>query len=239
MFTDYGEWVVAAPEETPKWIRDGGGSSYRQGDLDLYEAIAAGHFSADVFFRVIDGDVVSVSTNMDAIQGVGQFVGVTGPDAFRLAEDFAGWADAGADLQQRFLWRDGEVRQALPCDLPVTARDVNDERQRRMLAGSRFTLQDGLTVYVAGDKDTKENLQGLAFAAQLRIAGGAGDVITKYRDEANDMHDLTQMQVLELWQLGSAYISDVIAASWPLKSDPGSIPVDYRDDSYWPARSLP
>lgn len=114
-----------------------------------------------------------------------------------------------------------------------TGDDVNNERDRRVTAGSTFTVTGYGDIPVAGDETTARNLQGLAFAAQMRVAQGDVTTLTPYRDEANAIHQLTPPQMIELWSLGASFISAVYQASWVLK-DGASIPVDFTSDGYWP-----
>jgi len=114
-----------------------------------------------------------------------------------------------------------------------TGDAVNRERQYRILAGRVFPVTGTDGVWVAGDDVTMRNLQGLAFAAQLRLAQGDAGTVTPYRDESNTIHNLVPAQVVELWSLGSAYISAIYQSSWALK-DGESIPADYADDKHWP-----
>lgn len=146
------------------------------------------------------------------------------PVPANLAVSVGDWYDAAA---QTFL-----SPEVAPPSLH-SAGDVNFERERRILAGRVFNVTGYGGVNVTGDDDTKTNLQGLAFAAQLRLAQGDTTTLTKYRDADNVTHELTPPQMIELWSLGSSYISAVMEASWDLKAqDP--IPSDYTDDAYWP-----
>ncbi|MCJ8336581.1 MAG: DUF4376 domain-containing protein, partial [Epibacterium sp.] len=117
--------------------------------------------------------------------------------------------------------------------------DVNAERARRLVAGTTVTVTGNGPVVLSGhDADTR-NLQGLAFAAQLRLADGNTTHQTTFRDAENVDHVLTPAQVLQLWSLGSAWIEQVYTASWALKDDPGGIPADYADDGHWPQGGIP
>lgn len=131
-------------------------------------------------------------------------------------------ADAGYSLER--VWLYGEFSAA-----------VNLERDRRIEAGRAFALAGGVSVRVSGDATTKENLQGFAFGAQLRIAQGDIETLVDWRDADNVVHSLTPPQVLELWQKGAAYMSAVFKAAWTMK-DAGAIPENFTDDQYWPAR---
>ena len=117
---------------------------------------------------------------------------------------------------------------------PPTTDDVNDERARRLVAGTTVTVTGNGPVALSGRDEDTRNLQGLAFAAQLRLADGNTTHQTTFRDAENVDHVLTPAQVLEMWSLGSAWIEQVYAASWALKDASGGIPADYANDGYWP-----
>ncbi|ABF64387.1 hypothetical protein TM1040_1654 [Ruegeria sp. TM1040] len=111
---------------------------------------------------------------------------------------------------------------------------VNAERARRLVAGTKVTVTGNGPVALSGRDEDTRNLQGLAFAAQLRLADGNTTHQTTFRDAENVDHVLTPAQVLEMWSLGSAWIEQVYAASWALKDTQGGIPADYANDGYWP-----
>lgn len=114
-----------------------------------------------------------------------------------------------------------------------TGDNVNAERERRIVAGANFTVQGhGAPIHVTGRDEDKVNLQGLAFAASLRLGQGDNATLTVFRDGQNVDHSLIPAQVLELWQHAAAYVTLVYQRSWEIKAlDP--IPADYADDSYW------
>lgn len=116
----------------------------------------------------------------------------------------------------------------------ITHAHINAERDRRILSGTTVTIAGVGDIPLQGGAEHERNLQGLAFAAQMRVASGDTETITVFRDGDNQNHNLTPLQVLALWQGGAAYISQLYQASWALKAlDP--IPQDYRNDSYWSA----
>lgn len=116
-----------------------------------------------------------------------------------------------------------------------TSLDVNAERDRRVLVGREFTPAGySQPIAVAGDPITQTNLLALATAAQARLAAGDTTTLTKYRDENNNIHDLTPFQVFDLWSQGAAYVSDVYQASWEIKDDPAGISADFASDPRWP-----
>lgn len=120
-----------------------------------------------------------------------------------------------------------------PPPPPILNADIDAERDRRVVAGVVITVAGYGDVALQGRDMDMRNLHGLATAAQLRLAVGAGAYVTTFRDRENVMHNLTQGQVLDLWSQGAAWVSLVFQSAWALK-DGQSIPDDYTDDSYWP-----
>jgi hypothetical protein len=115
----------------------------------------------------------------------------------------------------------------------ITSEMVTVERERRIVAGRTLDV-GGMSIAVAGDPITVRSLQALGLAASLRVGSGDTTTITDYRDETNTVHQLTPPQVLALWSAATAYAEACFEASWTIKAlDP--IPVDYDDDSRWPA----
>ena len=116
----------------------------------------------------------------------------------------------------------------MPPALP-TAADVNAERQRRVEEG--FVTPEG--VHLSGRDTDQRNLQGLAFAAQLRTGQGTTGHITPFRDHSNAIHFLTDAEILRLWAVGAAFVSDMYQSAWVLKDNPDGIPEGFRQDEYW------
>lgn len=123
---------------------------------------------------------------------------------------------------------------------PILATNdmVNDERD--------FRIERGMTLGVTGhpkrirmtgrDRDQR-NLLGLASGAQLRLGIGDVTTLTNFRDEDNVDHELTPMQIIEMWQRSAGWVSLVYQAAWNLKDLVNygqSIPEDFFDDQYWP-----
>jgi hypothetical protein len=111
----------------------------------------------------------------------------------------------------------------------ITSQQINDERDRRIVAGKTIN-----GVYVTGRDVDARNLTNLALAAQLRISQGDVSTLTTFRDGNNVDHELTPPQVLGLWQASATYVSDLYAASWALKAE-NPIPADYSSDVRWPS----
>jgi hypothetical protein len=127
------------------------------------------------------------------------------------------------------------IYTTVEIDLPVPENsDVNAERDRRVVAGRSFDVAGYGPVVIAGDETTIRNLQGLAFAAQMRLAQGDTTTITPFRDETDVIHELVPAQVIDLWAKGSAYVSALFQAAWVLKDNPEGIPLDYTEDKHWP-----
>lgn len=117
---------------------------------------------------------------------------------------------------------------------PVSSALVNRERDRRERAGVTVAVPGAGPVPLEGNEKSMRNLQGLAFAASLRIGQGDTTTVTVFRDALNVDHSLVPAQILALWSQGAAYVTALYQASWVLKAmDP--IPADYADDAYWPA----
>lgn len=121
-----------------------------------------------------------------------------------------------------------------PAAPAPTSQDVNAERDRRVVAGRVFTTTSGKKVHVTGRPIDKENMQGLAFSAQLLIGQGAGDTVTMFRDGQNTVHSLTQPELLDMWQQAATFVSLCSQSAWALKDDYDVIPMDYTDDDHWP-----
>lgn len=108
---------------------------------------------------------------------------------------------------------------------------VNEERTRRIIAGNTFTV-NGKDIFLTGEKENKDNLSDLAFAASMRMSQGDFSHVTVFRDGNNKDHELSPQEILQLWSVATSYVSNLYQKSWDLKAkDP--IPDDYTDDKYW------
>lgn len=121
----------------------------------------------------------------------------------------------------------------LEAQRPSPSELVNFERDRRVRAGRAFDVSGYGSIHIRGTETDIRNLQGLAFAAQMRIAQGDTTTLTPFRDDANVIHMLTSAQVIDLWSQGAAYVTACFQAAWNLKDNP-PIPDDYTEDKYWP-----
>ena len=122
---------------------------------------------------------------------------------------------------------------ALSLPPAPSSADVNDERDRRINAGTTVQIDGYGPIPLQGRDKDQRNLLGLQAAAAMRLAAGDNATLTKFRDADNVDHMLTPSQVVELWSKGAAWISYTYDASWDIKAlDP--IPANYADDSRWP-----
>jgi len=108
---------------------------------------------------------------------------------------------------------------------------VNEERAKRVLTGSTFTV-NGKDIVLTGDQQTKDNLSDLAFAASLRKGQGNNNHVTVFRDGNNVDHELSPDEVIQLWSMAAAFVSNLYQKSWALKAM-NPVPEDYKNDSYW------
>jgi hypothetical protein len=142
-----------------------------------------------------------------------------------------GWGLPGHEVVEA----DGQIGWAwdgTTCTpIPPTTDDVNAERAARIERGTTVTV-DGVVIRVQGREEDTRNLQGLAFAAQLRLSTGDTTTTITFRDGDNVDRILAPLQVLSLWSQSAAYVSLMYAKSWAIKAL-SPIPADFRNDSYW------
>jgi hypothetical protein len=142
-----------------------------------------------------------------------------------------GWSMPGhevveADGQIGWAWDGTTCAPVAP-----TSDEVNAERAARIERGTTVTV-DGVAIKVQGRDEDTRNLQGIAFAAQLRIASGDTTTTIIFRDGDNVDRTLTPPQVLSLWSQAAAYVSLMYSKSWAIKAL-SPIPADFRNDAYW------
>ena len=112
-------------------------------------------------------------------------------------------------------------------------RDAINARRAELIAAGTYVAVTGYgTVALQGRPEDQQSIQGLAFAAQMRL--GAGDAFskTKFLDRNNVEHSLTPMQILEVWQKGAMFISQVYEKSWRLKEMDPEV-TDPKDVKNW------
>lgn len=142
-----------------------------------------------------------------------------------------GWSLPGHEVVEA----DGQIGWAwngTTCaPIPPTSDEVNAERTIRIERGTTVAV-DGVAIRVQGREEDTRNLQGLAFAAQLRLSTGDTATTITFRDGDNVNHLLTPLQVISLWSQSAAYVSAIYAKSWAIKAM-SPIPADFKSDSYW------
>lgn len=141
--------------------------------------------------------------------------------------------EPGHPLWDGFAARQDIAPYVAPPAPALSGADIDRERDRRVQAGLTVTVAGYGDVALQGRDIDMRNLHGLATAAQLRIAGGAGATLTPFRDRNNEIHQLNQMQILDLWSQGAAFVSAVFQSAWALKDNP-PIPANFADDEFWP-----
>ena len=107
-----------------------------------------------------------------------------------------------------------------------TEKDVNIERERRILKGCYVG-----EIYVTGDDTNKSNITNLGGVAKVKLDIQDTSTI-KFRDGNNMNHVLTPQQVLNLWLSSIRFVSDMYEISWKLK-EYSPVPQDFKDNSYW------
>lgn len=140
------------------------------------------------------------------------------------------WVATPAQMQP-ILTANGWTTGAAPTFAPAPL-DVIEERNRRIIAGTTINVTGHGDVQLAGDAQTRSDLQALVTIAQMRLA--ASDTTTlRVRGKDGTIHTMTPAQVVELWAKGVAFIQSVIDASWAIEAMT-PIPSDYATRSEWP-----
>jgi hypothetical protein len=109
---------------------------------------------------------------------------------------------------------------------------IEQERDRRMLEGSTFTLQSGKQLRLRGDALTRQNLGDLAGAATAASVRSIPFTVS-YRDADNVTWVLDADEIVDLFLQATRYVSDIFNASFTLKSL-ADLPTDYTSDARWP-----
>lgn len=157
-----------------------------------------------------------------------------GIQAERVEDGISVYLAPGTDLHtQATAGAFGAVAPYAPPPPPEPNKtDVQRERDRRILAGSTFTLTGYPNpVRLAGDERTTTNLHARMSLAQQRLQMGDTTPFG-WRDEDNVVHMLTPAQIIELFAEASMFVDHVYHKSWQLIDNP-PIPADYADDKHW------
>ena len=131
---------------------------------------------------------------------------------------------------------DGEnwTVEELPPPPPPGSADVDEEHDRRALAGKTFTVTGYGDVALEGSLRTQTVLLALKDTARDLIDASITDPVLMLTDRDNVDHYLTATQVVELVNAGKQFMQELHAAKRTLKAmDP--VPADFADDGYWPA----
>ncbi|MBO9458978.1 hypothetical protein [Labrenzia sp. R5_0] len=128
---------------------------------------------------------------------------------------------------------------------PKEGSDVNDERDRRILAGTVITVTGYGNIPVTGTKDDKDVFLARRMIAAEVAANGVTTPVFVFRDRENAIHNLTPSQMVELADKGFSWIEAMMVRSWEMKDgtgayayvdeeNAGGIPDDLDNDSHWP-----
>lgn len=129
---------------------------------------------------------------------------------------------------------------------PKQGSDVNDERDRRILAGTVIAVSGYGEIPVTGTQSDKDVFLARRIIAAEAAADGVTTAILVFRDRDNVNHNLTPSQMVELADKGFAWIEAMMVRSWEMKDgtgayayvdeeNPGGIPDDLDNDSHWPS----
>lgn len=146
-------------------------------------------------------------------------------------EGIAQWTDEG--------WVSLSERPPKPPKPALTVADLKKERDRRVDAGSSFSIPGVADpIPVPGKQPYREVIQAKFSAAQGFKAQGVTDASVLFRDGANVMHYLTPDQMLALCLQSMQWYEAVMVAYWAMKDGTGDftegIPDDFADDKWWP-----
>ncbi|MCM2396183.1 hypothetical protein NBH19_08840 [Rhizobium sp. S95] len=124
-----------------------------------------------------------------------------------------------------------------PVEHIPTASDVNIERDRRISAGTTFTVVGYGGIPVTGRERDQIVLGTMLQRAQALKASGSTAASLVLRDAGNITHQLTPDQAIDLVSQGVAWIEATMQVSWDMKDGVGAfadgIPSDYTDDRHW------
>lgn len=106
--------------------------------------------------------------------------------------------------------------------------EVNRERDRRLEAGKDFG-----GIWVTATERDKTNIMALSRMAEKLKVQGVTDAVIPFKDGKNVIHTLTPDQMIDLEDVGLAYLSEIYQASWKLK-EMEPLPQDVTSDVHWP-----
>lgn len=143
---------------------------------------------------------------------------------------FANW---GSDIVMAWRAKHGD-NAAIPYQAPpVSAEQINTERDRRIALGAEVTVGDvTFSVQTRDDKDFR-NINGLATKGVVLSMQGDAETTVSFRDADNEERLLNGEGLISMADQVAQHVSAIYAASWALKAMT-PIPADYAADSYWP-----
>ena len=121
----------------------------------------------------------------------------------------------------------------------VTDQNINAEREKRLAAGSAFTVEGIVDPIPLQGRpfDQTVYLALLTRAGGLKSAGVTTPALT-LRDGADTIHELTPDQMISLVSQAMTWFESVMAASWAMKDGAApfeaGIPADFTADTHWP-----
>lgn len=110
---------------------------------------------------------------------------------------------------------------------------INEERRRRLEAGSEITVTGYGDIPVQGRGEDQITILALEASAKDMKAAGITTASIPFRDRDNGSHMLTPDQTIDLMSKAKQYAQQIYVASWTLK-DMEEVPGDYALDKWWP-----
>jgi len=156
----------------------------------------------------------------------------------------AEWAWSSESDHSTLVWfGPGEKPTAAEVDAlewpVVTDKNINAERERRLAAGSSFTVAGVVDPIPLQGRpfDQTVYLALLTRAGGLKSAGVTAPSLT-LRDGADTIHELTPDQMIDLVSQSMTWFESVMKTSWAMKDGAGPFetgtPADYTADTHWP-----
>lgn len=139
------------------------------------------------------------------------------------------------------VWRDFDIEDGKGTTPPVTSRQVNAERDRRVDLG--LTVNIGGTDYTFQfDAKSRENISGAATLAGFAVAGGAlaGNYLWHGGTQPFSWiladNSVIQIDAPTMFAIGQAAANRVSLFTFAARTikELNPIPLNYTADSYWP-----
>ena len=132
-----------------------------------------------------------------------------------------------------------KTAEELAADKERVFGEINAEREKRLAAGSAFTVEGIVDPIPLQGRpfDQTVYLALLTRAGGFKSAGVTTPVLT-LRDAADTIHELTPDQMISLVSQAMTWFESVMAASWAMKDGTtpfeAGVPNDLTDDTHWP-----